>query len=142
MISVSVTGDPPLCAERITKVMVSDMEAYILHSFSQPKSFKPCFNPAYSRSIHDKEGAHKKYLSLPSSDSHALFVSNQNQVKSVLQLTKHYFSNRKYQILSNSTSLRDFWHLAKYISNNFTSSSFPLLLHPDGTATITSVYKT
>ncbi|MPC96618.1 hypothetical protein E2C01_091887 [Portunus trituberculatus] len=38
--------DPSLCAELITEVIVSDMEAYIPHSFSQPKpsNSKPWFN--------------------------------------------------------------------------------------------------
>ncbi|MPC30584.1 hypothetical protein E2C01_023852 [Portunus trituberculatus] len=41
----------------------------------------------------------------------------------------------------NSNSPRAFWHLAKNISNNFTSSSFPPLFHPDGTTAIYSVSK-
>ncbi|MPC51606.1 hypothetical protein E2C01_045455 [Portunus trituberculatus] len=36
------------------------MEAYIPHSFSQPKSSKPWFNTDCSRAIHDKEVAHKR----------------------------------------------------------------------------------
>ncbi|MPC76758.1 hypothetical protein E2C01_071187 [Portunus trituberculatus] len=35
--------DPSLCAERITEVIVSGMEAYIPHSLSQPKPCKPWF---------------------------------------------------------------------------------------------------
>ena len=38
-------------------------------------------------------------------------------------------------------SPRDFWHLAKNISNNFTSSSFPPLVQPDGTNAISSISK-
>ncbi|MPC20711.1 hypothetical protein E2C01_013666 [Portunus trituberculatus] len=34
--------DPSLCAERITEVIVSGMEAYIPHSISQPKPSKTC----------------------------------------------------------------------------------------------------
>ncbi|MPC19979.1 hypothetical protein E2C01_012907 [Portunus trituberculatus] len=33
--------DPSLCAERITEVIVSGMEVYIPHSFSQPQPSKP-----------------------------------------------------------------------------------------------------
>ncbi|MPC87924.1 hypothetical protein E2C01_082806 [Portunus trituberculatus] len=45
---------PTLCAECITEV--SGMEAYIPHSFSQPKPSKPWFNtPWSSRAIHDRE---------------------------------------------------------------------------------------
>ena len=56
-------GDPSLCAERITEVIVSGMEAYLPHSFSRPKSSKPWCNTACSRAIRDREVAHKRYLS-------------------------------------------------------------------------------
>ncbi|MPC17315.1 hypothetical protein E2C01_010166 [Portunus trituberculatus] len=79
---------PSLCAEHIA-------EGYISHSFSQPKFFKPWFNTACSRAIHDREVAYKRYLSLPSPESHALYISARNHAKSVLQLAKHYFINRK-----------------------------------------------
>ncbi len=51
-----------------------------------------------------------------------------NRAKSILRLTKKNFINRKSQNLAFSNSSRVFWHLAKNISSNFTSSSFPLLL--------------
>ena len=133
--------DPSLCAERITEVIVSGMEAYIPHSFSRPKPSKPWFNTACSRAIHDREVAHKRYLSLPSPESHALYISARNHAKSVLQLAKNSFIHRKCQNLSRYNSPRDFWHLAKNISNNFTSSSFPPLVQPDGTNAISSISK-
>ncbi|MPC26450.1 Proton-coupled amino acid transporter 4 [Portunus trituberculatus] len=46
--------DPSLYAERITEVIVSGMEAYIPHSFSEPKPSKPCFNTACSRALHER----------------------------------------------------------------------------------------
>ncbi|MPC86029.1 hypothetical protein E2C01_080841 [Portunus trituberculatus] len=79
--------------------------------------------------------------SLPSPESHALYISARNHAKSVLQLAKHSFIYRKCQKLSNCNSPRDFWHLAKNISNNFTSSSFPPLFHLDGITAISSVSK-
>ena len=115
---------------------MSGMDAHIPHSFSRPKPSKPCFNTACSRAIH--EVAHKRYLSLPSPESHALYISARNHVKSVLQLAKNSFIHRKCQNLSRYNSPRDFWHLAKNISNNFTSSSFPPLVQPDGTNVISS----
>ncbi|MPC58920.1 hypothetical protein E2C01_052932 [Portunus trituberculatus] len=63
------------------------------------------------------------------------------QAKSVFQLAKHSFIDRKCENLSNSNFPCDFWHLAKNIPNNFISSSFPPFLHPDGTTAITSVSK-
>ncbi|MPC99707.1 hypothetical protein E2C01_095137 [Portunus trituberculatus] len=141
MITVSVSETHHLCAEHITEVIVSGMEAYIPHSFSQPKPSKPWIDTACSRVVHDRKVAHKGYLSLPSPESHALYISARNHAKPVLQLTKHSFINRKGQNLSNPNSPRDFWLLAKNISSNFTSSSFPPLFHPDGTTAISSVSK-
>ncbi|MPC85884.1 hypothetical protein E2C01_080683 [Portunus trituberculatus] len=54
--------DSSLCAEPTTEVIVSGMEAYIPHSFSQPKPSKSWFNSAYSRVIHDRDGCPQKVL--------------------------------------------------------------------------------
>ncbi|MPC45173.1 hypothetical protein E2C01_038863 [Portunus trituberculatus] len=80
--------DPSLYAERMKKVIVSGMEAYIPHSFSQPKPSKPWYNIACSRATHDRQVAHKRYFSLPSTESYALYISARNHAKSVLQLAK------------------------------------------------------
>ena len=117
---------------------MSGMKAYIPHSFSRSKPSKPWFNTACSRASHDREVAHKCYLSLPSRECHVLFISARNHAKSTLQLAKNSFIHRKCQNLSRSNSPRDFWHLAKNISNNFTSSSFSPLVQPDGTNAISS----
>ena len=133
--------DPSLCAERITGVIVSGMEAYIPHSFSNPKSSKPWFNAACSRAVRDREEAHKRRHNHPSPQTHELYISARNQAKSVLQLAKNSSIHRKCQNLSQSNSPRDFWHLANNISNNFSFSSFPPMTHPDGTTAISSVSK-
>ena len=133
--------DPSLCAERITEVIISGMEAFIPHSFSNPKARKPWFNSACSHAIHDREKAYKRYRSHPTPENHTLYKSAQNHAKSVLQLAKNSFLHRKCQNLSQSNSPRDFWHLAKNISNNFSSSSFPPMLHSDGTTAISSISK-
>ena len=133
--------DPSLCAERITEVIVSGMEAYIPHTFSNPKARKPWFNSACSRAVNGREAAHKRFRSNPSPETHALYISARNHAKSVLQLAKNSFINRKCQNLSNSNSPRDFWHLAKNISSNFTSSSFPPMSHPDGSTAVSSISK-
>ena len=97
----------------ITEVMLPGIYAYIPHSFSRPKPSKPWFNTACSRALHDGEVAHKRYLSLPSPESHELYISARNHAKSVLQLAKNSFIHRKCQNLSRYNSPRDFWHLAK-----------------------------
>ena len=48
--------DPSLCAERITEVIISSMELYIPHTFSNTKAKKPWFNSPCSRAINDKRG--------------------------------------------------------------------------------------
>ena len=113
------------------------MEVYIPNTFSRPKAHQPWFNLACSQSIHDRKVVHKQYLSLPSPDTDALYISSQNHTKSVLQLAKNYFINKTWQNLSSSNSPRDYCHLA----NDFSSSSFPPLLHPDDTAAVSSVSK-
>ena len=46
MITISVLKTHLLCAERLTEGIVSGMEMYISHFFSQPKSSKAWFNTA------------------------------------------------------------------------------------------------
>ena len=133
--------DASRCAERITEVIVSGMETFIPHSFSSPKSNKPWFNSACSRAIHDKDEAHNRYRNLPSDENHRLFISARNHAKSVLRCTRSSFINKKCQSLHNSNASRDFWHLYKNISNNFTSSSFPPLIHPDGNTAVSAISK-
>ena len=133
--------DPSMCAQRITEVIVSGMEAYIPHTFSTPHAKKPWFNHACSRAIKDREVAHKRYLSLPSPTNHNLYISARNRAKSTLRLTKNSFINRKCQNLTNSNNPKDFWHLAKNISHNFTSSSFPPLIASDGSTAVSSISK-
>ena len=56
-------------------------------------------------------------------------------------LLKKNLSLKENISLSNFYSSRDFWHLANNIDNNFTSSSFPPLLQPDGPSAVSSLSK-
>ena len=51
--------DTSLLTERITEVIVSGMDLYIPHTFSNTKAKKPWFNPACSRAVKDREATHK-----------------------------------------------------------------------------------
>ena len=62
MITVSCQRPTTVCWAH-KKVIMSGMEVYIPHSLSQPTSSKPWFNPTCFRAIHDREVAHKEYLS-------------------------------------------------------------------------------
>ena len=72
--------DLSLCAERITEVIISGMELYIPHSFSNTKVKMPWFNSGCSRAVNDREVAHKWYRSHSSAETHALYISACNQV--------------------------------------------------------------
>ena len=87
--------DPLLCAECITEVIISGMELYIPHTFSNTKAKKPWFNSASSRAVKDWETAHRRYRSHPSAETHALYISARNHAKSILQLTKNTFINKE-----------------------------------------------
>ncbi|MCP4340929.1 MAG: hypothetical protein GY799_19080, partial [Desulfobulbaceae bacterium] len=131
--------DPSACAERITEVIVSGMEAYIPHSFPLTNKKKPWFNYTCSNAVRNKERACRRYQRLRTPESHALYVSARNRSKSILRQSKNSFILSKTESLANSNSSRSFWHLAKNISNNFnTTSSFPPLFYPDGSVAISS----
>ncbi len=133
--------DPSVCAQCITEVTVSGMEAYIPRTFSTPHTKKTWFNHACSRAVQDREAAHKRYQSLRTPVNNDLYISARNRAKSILRLTKNNFINRKCQNFAFSNSSRNFWHLTKNISFNFISSSFPPLLQPDGSTAVSSISK-
>ena len=86
--------DSSLCAERITSVIISGMESYIPHTFSNTKAKNPWFNSACSRAIKDREAAHKRYRSHPSVATYSFYMSARNHAKSIIQLIKNSFINR------------------------------------------------
>ena len=81
----------------MTEVIVSGMESYIPHTFSNTKAKKPWFDSACSRAVKNREAAHKRYRSHPSAETHTLYISARNHAKSTHQLTKNSFINRKCQ---------------------------------------------
>ena len=89
--------DPSPCAKRITEVIISGMDLYIPHIFSNTEAKKPWYNSNCSRVVNDKEAAHKRYRRHPTAENHALYIIDRNHAKSILQLTKISFINRKYQ---------------------------------------------
>src|ERR1700755_82831 len=104
------------CAECITEVILSGMEAYIPYYFLSTKPNKPWFNSACSRSIHCRDAAFIDYRRLQTPETHATYISFRN--------------------LSGSSSSRPFWHFAKNVNSNFASSSFSPLVSSDGTTAV------
>ncbi|KAL7641293.1 UNVERIFIED_CONTAM: hypothetical protein RMT77_008431 [Armadillidium vulgare] len=127
---------PSECAERITEVILSGMEAYIPYSFPSTKPNKPWFNSACSRAIRRRDAAFRNYRRLQTPESHATYISSRNRAKSILRDTKNSFLRRKCNNLSGSSSSRPFWHFAKNVNSNFASSSFPPLVSSDGTTAV------
>ncbi len=109
--------------------------------FFTPHAKKPWFNHVCSRAVQDREATQKRYQSLRTPSNHYFYISSRNRARSIFRLTKNNFINRKRQNLASSNSSRDLWHLAKNISSNFTSSSFPPLLNPDGSTAVSSISK-
>lgn len=72
-------------AECITEIILFCIEMYIPHSFSYHKPSKHWFNSVCSGVIYDKEVAHKQYLSLPSSETHVLYISVQINAEIIFQ---------------------------------------------------------
>ena len=89
--------DPSLCAEHITKVITSGMELYIPHTFSNIKAKKPWFNSACSRAVNDREAANGTIAIHLLKLMPFIYISVRNHAKSILQLTKNSFINRKCQ---------------------------------------------
>ncbi len=77
-----------MCAEHLTEVIVSGMEAYIPYTFSTPHAKKPWFNHACSRAVQDREAAHRRYQTHRNPADHDLYISARNRAKSIFQLTK------------------------------------------------------
>ena len=65
-------------------MIISGMELYIPHSFSNTKAKKSWFNSACSRAVNNREAAHKWYRSHPSAETHALYIYARNHAKSIL----------------------------------------------------------
>ncbi|KAL7640560.1 UNVERIFIED_CONTAM: hypothetical protein RMT77_008835 [Armadillidium vulgare] len=127
---------PSECADRITEVILSGMEAYIPYSFPSTKPNKPWFNSACSRAIRRRDAAFRDYRRLQTPETHATYISSRNRAKSILRDTKNSFLRRKCNNISGSSSSRPFWHFAKNVNSNFASSSFPSLVSSDGSTTV------
>ncbi len=133
--------DPSVIAQRITEVIVSGMEAYIPRTFSTPHAKKLWFNHACSRVSKIErlliKGTRAFKLPLimiflfPPRIVPNLFFDSPKITSTIESAKTLLFSNPS----------RDFWHLAKKISSNFTSSSFPPLLNPDGSTAVSSISK-
>ena len=89
--------DPSECAERITEVILSGMEAYIPYSFPSTKPNKPWFNSTCSRAIRRRNAAFRDYRRLQTPETLSIYISSRNRAKSILRDTKNSFFLKKMQ---------------------------------------------
>ena len=125
------TRDPDLVATEVGEVMDSGMRAYIPYSLITFSPSNPWFDRACSSAILDREGEHRLYQASPSELTHVTFISASNRCSAKNRRAHSSFRKRKIDKLNFSTE-KCFWSLSKKIFNNFCNSSFPSLIHPDG----------
>ena len=111
------------------------MRAYIPYSLINFFPSNPWFNRGCSFAILDREGAHRSYQASPSELIHATFISARNCCFAKIRRACSSFCKRKIDKLNSSPTEKCFWSLSKNIFNNFCNSSFPSLIHPDGSIT-------
>ena len=99
------------------------------------------FDRSCSVAIGERDRAHRAMINSPSHYTHSNFISARNHAKSTLRRTKRAFIHRKCAGLTNSTTTKSFWSLAKNISNNFCKSSFPPLFRTDNSIANTPTEK-
>src|SRR6201990_2644714 len=133
---------PRECAERITEVILSGMEANIPYSFPSTKPNKPWFNSTCSRAIRRSDAAFREYRRFQTPETHFTYISSRNRAKSILRNFTNSFLRRKCNNLSGYSSSDPFWHFGKNVNSNFASSSFPPLVSSDGTTDILPPPKT
>ena len=114
-------GDASIAAEEVAAVILKGMSRFIPSSSKSFSPRNPWFGPACSRAIQARDVAYRAWKSFRSPITHSNFIAARN----------HYIS-RKCAGLLNSPTDKNFWPLAKSISNNFCKSSFPPLIRPDG----------
>ena len=126
------TRDPDLAATVVGEVVDSGMRAYIPYSLITFCPSNPWFDHACSPAISDREGAHRSYQASPSELTLATYISARNSCSAKIRRARSSFRKRKIDKLNSSPTENCFWSLSKKIFNNFCSSNFLSLIHPDG----------
>ena len=117
-------------ALRITEVILSGMECFIPSS-TKAFSSQKWFDRSCADACRTRDRAYRAMKLFPSLHSRSVFFSSRNRCKAIIRKAKRTFINKKCADLSLSPTDKSFWSLAKNISNNFTTSSFPPLFRSD-----------
>ena len=126
------TRDPDLAATAVGEVVDSGMRVYIPYYLITFSPSNPWFDRVCSSAISDREGAHRSYQASPSELTHAAFISARNCCSAKIHSARSSFRKRKIDKLNSSPTEKCFWSLSKKFFNNFCNSSFPSLIHSDG----------
>lgn len=129
-----ISDNPSMFAEKLTDIIRDGMAQFVPH-FSKPgkRTSPEWFNHACNRAVRKKNTLFKKWRTLPSTTSRADYVAARNSCTTIIDRAKEMFVRRKANQLSNAPAgSRSFWSLAKAVSRNFCSSSFPPILDADG----------
>ena len=126
------TRDPDLAATAVGEVVDSGMKAYIPYFLITFSHSNPWLDRVCSSFISDREEAHQSYQASPSEFAHATFIFARNRCSAKVHRASLSFCKRKIDKLNSSPTEKCFWSLSKKIFNNFCNSSFPSLIHPDG----------
>ena len=126
--------DPNLISECITKVIHTGMEKFIPHSDKPIQNPKPWFNEKCKTAIIHKNQTYKAWQSSPTDINHSAFLKARSLCSKTVQEAKsEHVASVRNKLLACPNGSKSFWSLAKSISSNFSTHSFPPLSREDGT---------
>lgn len=128
-------SDPDIntCTESLTEVIHAGMDLYIPHSMKRSSAQQPWFNKECEKATAAKNKAYKVWRRNPTEETRATFTRLRNMSNLTTETAKTKFNEGvKNKLLEQVGGTRQFWTMAKTVSNNFCKSSFPPLVRADG----------
>lgn len=131
------------CADKITEILQVGMKCFIPFTYSPGLSSSPkWFSSECSAAVKEKDVLFKAFKANPSSENRDAYRCARNYCSLVIDKAKKDFINRKASKLSSCPAgSRAFWSLSNAICNNFCNSSFPPIVHLDGSSAVDSFDK-
>jgi hypothetical protein len=132
--STCFSSDPSLTALSITEIIREGMDSYIPHSTKPGKKYSPSwFDRRCHEAVLSKERAFQRWKTSPGINTHVEFIAARNICKRTILLAKRSFIQKTSEKLASlPNSSKSFWSVAKRISKNFCTSSFPPIINSDG----------
>src|SRR5678815_1711052 len=126
------SGDASVTAEKVGAVITDGMSRFIPSSTKSFSPQNPWFDGACSCAIKERDIAYRAWKNSHSPITLTNFHSARNRCRDTIRQAKRTFTKRKCDNLLGSPTDKNFWPLAKNISNNFCKSAFPPLIRSDG----------